>query len=71
MEASVTLAIFSRIAKNENLPSKKEIIQKRIDRLLYSGELVQSGKTYSFGKPSYFSIREILLNFLRLAFNCF
>lgn len=68
MEASITLAIFSRIAREEKLPDKKSIVQKRIDRLLYSGELVRSGKTYSLGKPSYFVTREILLNFFRSCF---
>jgi len=78
MEASLTLRIFTEIASSESgmtmiqlmkRYNRSRIIRRRIARLLYSGELKKSHGMYMLGGTSYFRVRELLLNILRLAFD--
>lgn len=77
MEASLTLRILTEIARApEGITTpllmktynRSLIIRRRITRLVYSEELVRTGRTYILGKTSYFRIRESFLNVFKLAF---
>lgn len=70
-EASLTVWFLSEIAKRENGVSKNElykthgvrqIVRKRIERLLDSGDITYNGTLYELGNTqSYFRIREQVL----------
>lgn len=78
VEASLSLRILSEIAgsgrkgitRREMMArySRQNIVKRRIDRLLFSGELVRSRGTYRLGKMSYYRVREYFLDFLRWLF---
>lgn len=77
MEASLTLRIFTEIADTREgitIPelmkkyNRNLIITRRIERLVYSKELVNTGRKFMLGKMSYFRTREFLLKVLRFAF---
>lgn len=76
-EASLTVWFLSEIAGREGGLSKKEllricgvrqIVKKRIDRLLDSGDMKYKGTTYVLGTTqSYFRLRELVLEtYLRI-----
>jgi hypothetical protein len=78
MEASLTIRIFTEIARFAHgitmadfmkKYNRSRIVERRIARLLYSGELKKSHGMYMLGRTSYFRVRELLLNILRLAFD--
>ena len=70
MEASVTLRIFTEIARTGGVVSNtSRIIQRRIARLLYSGELKRTHGHYVLGRISYFRFREFFLNIFRSFFD--
>lgn len=77
MEASVTLRIFTEIARSQEgitvfqllkKHNRIRIVKRRIIRLLHSGELTKSNGMYTLGKPSYFRLREYVSTIIRLAF---
>lgn len=77
VEASVTLRILTEIARvPSGIPMRQllqrynrfRIIKRRIARLVYSGELKESGGVFTLGKKSYFTLREIVFEFLRKIF---
>jgi hypothetical protein len=78
-EASITLHLLAKIAlsgingihPNALLSryNRISIVKRRIDRFLWSGELVPVGGQYRLSKRlSYFMVREYFLNLLRLVF---
>ncbi len=78
MEASVTLRILSEITSERKGTTLKDllhrynkeiIVKRRVARLLYSGELIESHGAYTLGKTSYFRIREVFLEFFRKLFS--
>ena len=78
VEASLSLRILSEIADSEKKGitrremmmryGRQHIVKRRVDRLLFSGELIRSGGAYRLGKMSYYRIREYFLDFLRYVF---
>ena len=70
-EASLTLRFLLEIASGENGISNQallskygvvKIIQRRLERMIASGDLLHKGNAYTLGKTqSYFRIREHLL----------
>ena len=69
MEASVTLRIFSDIARTGGVVTdRSQIVQRRIARLLYSGEIIKNQGTLMLGKTSYFTFREGVIGIFRRLF---
>ena len=78
VEASLSLRILSEIAGSGKKGitrrdmmvqySRQHIVKRRVDRLLFSGELVGSSGIYRLGKMSYYRVREYFLDFLRWLF---
>ncbi len=76
MEASVTLRIFTDIARSgggycdgfAKTFSTSHIVWRRIARLLYSGEIMKNQGTFMLGKTSYFTFREGVIGIFRRLF---
>jgi hypothetical protein len=69
MEASVTLRILTEIARSGRIEANtSRIVQRRIARFLYSGEIIKNNGVFMRGKTSYFGIREVVLNTFRRFF---
>lgn len=76
LEASLTIRIFTEIAQSRGIGqgelmkryNKSFVVRRRIERLLYSGELVATNGRYMRGRASYFALREVFLNLFRKLF---
>lgn len=77
MEASLTIRLFTEIARSGRgmttadlmkHTDRSHIIRRRIDRLLYSGEIREHHGVYMRGQTSYFGIREVVLGTFRRLF---
>ena len=69
MEASLTLRIFTEFARSGRIEANTpRIVQRRIARFLYSGEIIKNKGMFMRGKISYFGIREVVLGTFRRLF---
>ena len=79
VEASITLRLLAEVAKGGEhgltpaLLARRynvdRIIHTRLDRFLWSGEIIRKGNTYArSNRASYFIVREAFLRWLRTVF---
>ncbi len=76
VEASITLALLLKIAGSKRvyasledvstITTKKEIVERRLQRFLWFGDLVLRDNAYEIiSRPTLLQVREYVLNFLK------